>query len=757
MSAGAGLRGQALAQALFAAGLCLWTQMAAGEEPNEPGGTTRAAGYTVALEYYPTATAHSCLRRVFNSSGMPRTRLALSYYHSLVQYLNFGPAAAGPAGELLLPGNRRFTSDLEFSIITSGRSRRLVPGLEGAALTVMVTPPAIREQWVWPDGVVLQRIFYQPASSLGAGIRFSVKNLTGRPLEGLRLAAILGDPLIGGRCDPAGCRTENGDLFADPRDEILYLREAETREESWMAFGWGPQGGLMSGGEQAGEAVAFSPSNLTVHLETPAWDLLPGQSHEADFWLLWDYDQESVSQGLLSLRRQGAFTAWQKRSRRQDVSGVEFTCRDDHVNYLFQSCKAWGPWLRRRDAFGNAFITGNLQTEAASPRELAAGAAGYIMAGGADILRESLENWMEQRADITDVASIILAIERYMRWTQDWRWFQGREFSMMEMLESLTQYDRNGDGLPEYGGMLATEPDDYNPFYNRSASARRSCQFLRQAVTGVRALRAGADLMSRARDPEGRSAVPRYRMLAEMAERSLDAEFWHPKLGRNGYYAYARLPGTGELAAHRGLAAADTVLYGLGALERRNTVFQELWNNPSWRTPGCVFRTLPADDGDFSGDNAAGRGQNNYEYTHALLLAALRRHGEATEAVRRLQVYAHEFLDSAKTLGGWPRAEMLASSAEVSEFNFIELLIGGLAGLEPVRDGLRVSVPRYRQDLQVRVTRLPVGTGWVNAEIDGAGGAQGLILVDGEPLADGGVIPYSRIERRTVNIAIKRK
>ncbi len=127
-----------------------------------------------------------------------------------------------------------------------------------------------------------------------------------------------------------------------------------------MAFGWGPQGGLMSGGEHDndyGTADGKNPhdAELTVSMETPARDLYPGQTQEAFFWTIWGYEQEDLMHALEALRKNAYYQGWERKIQSAETQGVQFECRDPYLTFLFSTLKAWVGWMKRKDGAGNVF------------------------------------------------------------------------------------------------------------------------------------------------------------------------------------------------------------------------------------------------------------------------------------------------------------------------------------------------------------------------------------------------------------------
>lgn len=742
MRTGAGL-GLSLALLLAGGG----TLFAAGADPAELGAVP--ASDPVRLEFAPNAAT---LVRPLTLASLPTARFALSYYQPLVQILTFGPQTWGPDGALVLPGARRFRSRLSFRLAGGAWERELAPTGGEATVSLSLTPPVLRETWVWPDGLRLERTCFQPPVGKGVGIRFLLHNPAAEPIPGLRLTARLQDPELTGR-SPRDAQESDDRLLVDPRLEVLYQYDGRTRDESWLAAGWSPQGGRISGGE---EAAAGEGAEITVRLESPAYDLGPGQTQEEVFWLAWNYDQGSVSRDLIAWRELGQYETWE-RTCRKEAAGPRFECRDPNLVFLFQTLRGWAAWVRRQDEYGSVFLAPVADPEPAAACELAEGASGYAWLGRGRDLTAACESWAHQRLELKDLPSAILAVQRTWRVTRDLTWLRDNLVYVQEWLDMLAAMDENGDGLPDYFGAVPPHPERYPAFPALDWGPDPGVLYLDAALAAILALRAGAELLEAAGGaPEQLEAV-RYRSLGEQAASSLDASFWSPNLGARGYYAYAVRPRTKERALHRGLAAATVIPGRIGRPERRAAVFTELWEGPGWRGPHGAFRTLPTDDPDFNGDAVPGRGAVSNAKTHLVLLAALARPGSSSEALERLRAYARDLVHDPASLG-WSRpAGSPLSAVGPGEYSFIELLVQGLAGLEAAPEGLRVHIPAYTEDLGIRFEGLVYGGRRLDLEVQGPGGRPGgTVQVNGKPLPDGGLVPAAWLAGPRTRILISR-
>jgi len=511
----------------------------------------------------------------------------------------------------------------------------------------------------------------------------------------------------------------------------------------------------MSGGEPLFGSDSGEAAGLNINLETPARDLLPGQTHASVFWLTWDYEQDTVLRNIMHLRQQSGFSAWSSRMKKETVQGMTFTCRDPQLVFLFQILKSCATWLVRKDSFGSPFISASTDNEPVSLTEIAVGTPGFIMLGKARQLRTCLETWLDQRTEVGELAAAIITLERYYRGTHDQDWMRDRKFYLEEMLDSLTQYDANQDGLPEYFGAPALDSESYNSFLGRSSVRRRDGQYIAESIAAVEAFRSGVRLLQVIGSRDAQTAVSRYQHLAEQGERTLETKYWKSRLGMNGFYANMWLPKRSESKPHRSINVVSFIQYGIGIPERKTAVFRELWHNPAWRSVGGVYRTVPEDDAEFAEESAAGRGRINYYQSHEVLLCGLREPSEATEAVVRLRAYAQYLLLNPRTMGWTSRTMEKLNGIDFSMFNFIELLVSGLGGLKADLDGIRVRIPRYKQDLQVRIRDLACGPGTIDLEVLGSG-CGGRMQVNGKPFRDNGLISWSMLAAGKVTIRIER-
>jgi hypothetical protein len=699
-----------------------------------------------------------CLKRDFVPPYLPGVHLDLAYAHPLTMEIAYDPRTLGPTGCLDLPGNRRLRSGLEFALILHGEVRRLAPEASGATLTVTAHPGWISEEWTWPDGLNLQRVYFQPAGSEALGVRCVLNNRTPRTLSGVRLAAQLSNPDLAGRSARGGPHAGFSDLEADPRSETLVLRDVQTDEEGVMALGWGPQGGFMgSGGYTAedplgsGKSETHNPADVAVSLETPAWDVYPNQSREAVFWITWGLEADAATHTLAQRRQNPGFGAWEKKAGAAGVQGVRFECRDPQAAYWFCSAKAWAVWMRRSDEFGNAFLYSPHATEPVRPAALAGGALGWQALGQSPAFKQHLENWLDQKYEPADTANLVLAMHAYFLWTHNRPWLAENAARLEDMLNALADMDINGDGLPEQsqGEAAGTGP------VGQGASRSLAYQGLATSVLAVVAFRQGAELLA-ALGKENLPVAAKFRAYAQLGEQTFKGVFWNPQAGVAGFYAYARSEDSRSLVRSRSLGALTCLSHHLGPVGFQKAAWRELWENQRWRTAGGAWRSMPADEPAYRGDQTVGQGGPDTAATLELLRLGLSDPAQAAAAADAFLNFARHQVGDPAVLGGLRQQPGQSVDVDFENLKIIELFLQGLAGLDFSLEGLRVHVPPYPQDLGVRLENLAYAGARLQVEVKGAG-AHGRIFVNHQPWDSTRLLPRSLFAQGKVRIVIEKE
>ncbi|MCK5219606.1 hypothetical protein KAR10_08790, partial [bacterium] len=517
----------------------------------------------VVLEYFPRAPELSRLKFNFPSTFNLNTRLGLRYFHPLVQNIGFSNKHCGPEGCLLLPGNRQYNSELIFSLRTAGQRRVLIPGAEGAGVTVYVGPGRIKEEWTWSDGLALTRICFNPQSSQAAGIRCTVHNRSKYTLNALRLEVRLHDPEITTRLRNSKIRKEEDDeIFADPRTGILYQRDGTIREESWLAAGWGPESGSITSGDPQDETSVFPGSwksktaNLLVSLETPAQDLAPGQTYTSIFWMAWGYDRHTVTRYMGNLRRHPGYGRWEEKINVYNTKGMTFSCRDPYLTYLFQSVKSWTLWMASRDPFGYPLFSSITEPDPAGPENAAAGMGGLLAFGQTKEVKKFLDHWLDQRSETPDMAYTLIMAWQYYLMTHDKKWLGENIERIQELLKYLAGMDRTGDGLPDYDFSPHSLRVLRSGYGSRAGNSRSEIQLVVPTMAAIRAFRSGEKLL-KASARRKSVLAGKYRLLAKQCEQTLARQYWEAGLGSRGYYAFARLRDQGITIKHRAAGVVE--------------------------------------------------------------------------------------------------------------------------------------------------------------------------------------------------------
>jgi hypothetical protein len=721
--------------------------------------TTRPAA--VVLEYFPRAPELSRLKISFPSIFNLDTRLGLRYFHPLVQSIGFSNQHCGPEGRLLLPGNRQYNSELIFFLRIAGQRRRLIPGADGAGVTVYVGPGRIKEEWVWSDNLALTRICFHSQSSQAVGIRCTVHNRSKYTLNALRLEARLHDPELTARFrDPKTQKEEDDEIFADPRSGILYNRDGTIREESWLAAGWGPESGSITSGEPQDETSAFSgewkpdTADLLVSLETPAQDLAPGQTHTSVFWLTWGYDRHTVTRYMVNLRRHPGYGRWEEKINASNSQGMTFTCRDPYLTYLFQSVKSWAFWMASLDPFGYPLFSSIAEPGPASPEKAAAGLGGLLAFGRTKAVKKFLDHWLEQRSETPDAAYTLIMAWQYYLLTQDKKWLNENIERIQEVLKYLAGMDRNGDGLPEYD--FSQHPSQ-TWFGLGTGNSRSEIQLAVPAMAAVRAFRSGEKLLKASAGKRSLLAG-KYRLLAKQCEQTLSRQYWEPGLGSRGYYAFARLRDQGITIKHRTAGVVEAVLHKVGDTPKQTAILHELWSNSNWRNSGGQYCKMIKDD-ELDGEEKKiyQRGRIDYRRTHQILMAGFLRPELASQALDRLRRYARAVVLDPQILALPGSSNSSSAGVDLAALNLIDLIVRGLGGLEPDPLGLRVCLPAYTQPLEVELKAFPYHGAKINLRIQEAcKGKKDRITVNGRNFKPGGLITKPELSQGRIDIVISR-
>jgi hypothetical protein len=693
------------------------------------------------------------LKRFCPPVFQPETRLALSYYHPLAQQQVFSRNHSGPDGWLYLPDYRQLETKLDFTILTGDERRLISPESAGASLTVFFSPGKIREEWVWPDGLALTRICFQAPNFPAVGIRFALHNGGHAPQGGLRLEACLQNPEITERLNnkPAARAEEDDELITDPRTGTLYQHDWITREPTWLAIGWSPEGGLISTGANQQESQpqdTQDSAGVTVRIETPAQDLSPDQAMAPVFWVTWGNDREAATRSLDKLRIYSGFSRWEEQVKDYSSQGMSFHCKDAYLCYLFQSLKSWVPWMVRTDTYGRVSVMPIDDPEWVLPEKAAAGMAGLMAFAKPESLEGYLDYWLDQRTEDPSGAYTLIMACRYYQVTGDRAWLDARRQRITNLLLYLESLDQDRDSLPEY--TFPAEANSRALFQPEKNSGQM--QLAEAELATIRAFRCGADMLEQCGSVEAR----RFRQKAEAMTAAFQAQYWEAGMGKKGYFLYGRVADQNLIDRHRDAGIADVVLHGIGKTDYQDAVFEELWNNPNWRTPKGRFRNVPSDDPGYRMRWETGQGLVNFQRTHDILLSGLVRPATATEAVRRLMIYSRETVQDPKMMA-LPGADTgRPSTLDVTALNLIDLITLGLCGLEVDCQGMRVHIPSYNQELDAEIRQFIYRGALINVRVNGAGGGKGQITVNGRAVEPGTYIPKEAFSKGRVIIRIDR-
>lgn len=674
---------------------------------------------------------------------LEQTAFSFGYSQPLNLTLAYSATQAGPSGAYRLGAERTLSSQVEFAVLVGPERRALRMGEQGAALQVALYPGRIEEVWQWKDGLRLERTYYQPLEVPAMGMRFRVRHPDAAALRGVRMEARWHHPEILEYPDE-----RDDDLWADPREALLLVRDYVLREETWAACGWGSPGGLVSGGEAGTDAGGV---DLVVALESPAQDIPAGQVLQSTLWLTWGPDQESVSEQIRQLQKQPGYGRWLEKLTIGLQRGVSFRCKDPALVGLFLAHKAWMPWMVRQPASGQPPLVSLHDGRPLRPRQVLAGLESWLALRQRQAIRNYLDFWLDQRAETPDLADTLCLAARYYHLSRDHGWLLENAARVEALADYLADMDNNQDGLPDYRLPPEAQTEWLGAYAGQDPFAFREVEFFDFALAGCEALRTSADLLRLTRDPEQAAKAQQYARQAAHGADTLQSLYWRPSLGSQGFYAFARVAGSARWIPLRGSSAADLLRSPIGDAQSRRRVWHDLWNNPRWRSGLERYARLLAQPSSSNPREPV----TDYQATHELLRQGLRRPETAEQALDRLRLYAQGLLADVRQ-SGWTGRAGEHACLDPSSLNLIFLLYSGLAGLSPEPRGLKVTLPPYPQDLEVAFRSLPYLDTLLDVEVQGPGGGKGTILVNGKPLASGSFIPAAELSKPRVKIVIRR-
>ncbi len=723
--------------------------------------STRPAEVT--LDYIARAPEISTLRFLSPPGLEPGFQTALSYYHPLILHLDYTSHSAGPVGRLDLPGERRLRTGLLFSVYIAGERRILQPGSQGVVLTTTVGPGSIREDWVWPDGVILNRAYYQSAGVVGSGMRCVIHNQGRARLKGVRLEARLRDPEISETRARRAESEADDEIAVDPRHATLYLRDYLRREESWLGMGWSEEGGLITAGESShDETIPWNKpdtksAGLVVGMETPAQDLAPGQYFKAVFWMTWGPDRETVTARLDALFNKSGYYQWEEEAKKNTSRGVQFHCEDKYLVHLFQSIKGWANWMVRPNYHKKKYLYHLVKTSEIMPSGIIGNMEGFLILEHNEAIQNFLDHWLDQRTETPEVvATIILACQYFFR-TQDKTWQQRNVERILELTRFLADLDHDQDGLPDYQLPAEVYTELYPLLSPQHPAYRRAMSFSDHALDSLWALRLSAEFLRQAANQEFQQEGDRFLRMAGQGEKTLEKNYWQAGLGQSGFYAYSRLVDTGFPVPYQGSGAIRVVRAGIGDQVKQKAVFLDLWNNPAWRTSQERYRYLLGEDKSFPDIRIPGESQVDFFWTHEIFKAGLLDEKTAEEAVRRLLIYARGVVLDPEIMGLPGRKNQKPTGAKPAALSYFSLIFSGLGGLIPQSGGMRVVIPAYPQDLGVKIKRFPYQGAFIDLTVKGPGGGTGTIIVNGKRFVPGGYLTKKVLASGRVRIEITRK
>lgn len=716
----------------------------------------------IQLDFVPQAPEISKLSGYFSSFEKTPSQILLAYYHPLVQELVYSGNQAGPAGTLYLPDGRRLETELLYSVFVAGEQRRLIPGIDNASVQMQIQPGKISEMWSWPDGIVLTRSYFQMNKGMGVGVRCTVHNQSGRSLQGLRFGVHLQEPEMTAGNDPAQQVERDDELFADPREAILFQRDYLIREESWLAHGWSQEGGFIKAGEHSsvhphGEPLENELSGLVVSIETPAKDLDQGQFFTASFYSSWGIDRETVAGNMRKLRKNDDFYAWETANQQRSLQGMTVTTSHQELDFYFQMLKTWAGWMVCKDKYAAPGLTQVNSPDPVLPENLFIGVEGFLALGiwNHAAIENYLDDWFDQRAETVDIAYVILIACRYFQATHNEEWLAANILRLKELTKYFVDMDHNDNGLPEYHSPRKTYPDNYTILPIESELQDKPLDFVKNVCISISAFREVAVVLRHNRMETNPALAVVCENKAKQGAKILEQTFWYPDLGSEGYYAYAVVKNGDYKIPIESIDPIWAVIENIGAPVKQKKVFQELWTHGKWRDRFERYRRFIVDQANYISQSRQST-NSHFAISQTMLRLGLENKKSADQAFQRLTDYLEGVVYHPGVLAMPGHGGSDRSGVCIENLNFIEMLLKGLCGLEPLPEGLRIALPAMEQDFSLEIKNFSFRKTKINVKIKGKG-RRGEIFVDGRKVIPGTILSNRKLNKKQVTIKIVRK
>lgn len=665
----------------------------------------------------------------------------LRYQQPVVQPLRYDNQHSGPIGPLYLPQGRRMHGGLNFIIGNSNQELPIRPD-ERQTLETIIYPHRIKEKWKILDGLDVIRNFYQSPRWPATVVRYYIKNKTGKKITGFRIKSLISNPDIGGLYRQS---EQDDDLIADPRNGILYLRDGSLREEGWLAMAWAPASGMITSNHTY---------DLDVILETPVIDLENGQKHIAEWLMVWGPSKHEVTRRIGQLRQQSDYTKWARQWEKKQAQGFAITSEDPYIDYVSQVLKGWSCRQVKSNPPSPPMIwPTSTATRAASPQELAAGCRGYLLLGQAEVIKQYIHHWLDERQETPDVVYLVQLIYDYMAHTQNWPWFKENAFRIQELMNYISKLDDDQDGLPNFRVMLPGRDalSTNEPIYNIQDT---DLQLLDHCLATIKAYRYMIELFQQADKQEYLQLVAHYRQQYEQAVQVVQENYWDSQLGDKGFYAFARLDDRDLLIHKQHIAAMATFLHDIGEPQRQQLVFQDCWSKAKWLNQMGFYRSFttgPAEGLDMFQVNAE---QYQIHHTHMVLAAGLHMTATAKAAAQAFESYSQKICTSPNFLALPRDVDYQPTAMTFATLSYLEVLTRYYAGLEITPEGIIIHDQKKIVPANLTMTGFSLHGKVITLSITKSRKRKSALKINNKRRLFGNMIDLNKIKSPAVKIEI---
>ncbi|MCK5218109.1 hypothetical protein KAR10_01220, partial [bacterium] len=184
----------------------------------------------------------------------------------------------------------------------------------------------------------------------------------------------------------------------------------------------------------------------------------------------------------------------------------------------------------------------------------------------------------------------------------------------------------------------------------------------------------------------------------------------------------------------------------------------ELWSNSAWRNSSEQYcRLLKEDELGRQAEKVYQREGIDFGSTHQVFMTGFIHPELASQALARFRRYARAVVLDSQILALPGSSNNNSAGVDLAALNLIDLIVRGLAGLEPDPFGLRVRIPAYTQPLEVELKAFPYHGAKINLRIQEAcKGKKSRITVNGRNFKPGALITEQELSRGRIDIVISR-